>query len=54
MERKLFRTGNGFSLFIPSTILKLLKINPETDLVEYQIENDILKITKSKNKQSDK
>lgn len=48
MERKLFKTGNGYALFIPSTILKLLKINPEIDLVEYQIENDILKITKLK------
>ncbi len=48
------RVGNGYSLFIPSTILKLLKIDPETDLVEYQIENDVLKITRSKNKRNDK
>ena len=48
MERKLFRSGNGWALFINTTILKLLKINPETDKVEYQIENDVMKITKVK------
>ena len=48
MERKLFRSGNGWALFINTTILNLLKINPETDKVEYQIENDVLKITKVK------
>ena len=46
MERKLFRTGNGWSLFIPKVIVELLKINPETDFIEMQIENDILKIKK--------
>ena len=51
MERKLFRSGNGWALFINTTILKLLKINPETDKVEYQIENDVLKITKVKKSQ---
>lgn len=46
MERKLFRTGNGWSLFIPKVIVELLKINPETDTIELQIENDTLKIKK--------
>lgn len=48
MERKLFRSGGGWALFINTTILKLLKINPETDMVEYQVENDVLKIMKVK------
>ena len=48
MERKLFRSGNGWAIFINSTILKLLKINLETDKVEYEIENDVLKIKKVK------
>lgn len=48
MERKLFRSGGGWGLFINSTILKLLKINPETDKVEYIVENDVLKIRKAK------
>lgn len=48
MERKLFKSGGGWGLFINSTILKLLKINPETDKVEYIVENDVLKIKKVK------
>ena len=46
MERKFFRTGNGWSLFIPKVIIELLKIDPENDTIEMQIENDILKIKK--------
>ncbi len=47
MERKLIRSGNGWGLFINSTILKLLKIDPEKDKVEYIVENDTLKIKKA-------
>ena len=47
MERKLFRSGNGWALFMPQTILQLLKVNPETDKVECIMENDVLKIKKS-------
>ena len=54
MERKLMKNGNGWALCVNSTILKLLKINPEEDLVEYTIENDKLIITKSPNKRTDK
>lgn len=46
MERKLFRAGNGWSLFLPKVIIELLKIDPENDTVEMQIENDVLKIKK--------
>lgn len=46
MERKLFRAGNGWSLFLPKVIIELLKIDPENDTVEMQIENDVLKVKK--------
>ena len=46
MNRKFFKSGNGWALFIPKTILELLKIDPEKDHIEMQIENDILKIKK--------
>lgn len=46
MERKLFRTGNGWSLFIPKVIVELLKIDPENDKIEMQIENNVLKVKK--------
>ncbi len=47
MERKLFRSGGGWALFINSTLLKLMKVNPETDTVEYIMENETLKIRKA-------
>lgn len=50
MERKLFKSGGGWALFVNSTILKLLKINPEEDKVEYEIENNVLKIKKAESK----
>ncbi len=47
MERKLIRSGNGWCIYINSTILELLKVNPETDKVECIMENDVLKIKKA-------
>lgn len=49
LDRKLMRNGNGWALFINSTILSLLDINPEQDMVKYTVENDKLIITKSDN-----
>lgn len=46
MNRKFFKSGNGWALFIPKNILELLKIDPKKDLVEFQIENNVLKIKK--------
>ena len=50
MERKLFRAGNGWSLFLPKVNIELMKIDTENDTVEMQIENDVLKIKKNKTK----
>lgn len=47
MDRKLIRNGNGWALSINSTILGLLDINPEINMVKYVIEKDKLIITKS-------
>ena len=47
MKRKLFRSGSGWALFISKTIIELLKINPEKDFVELEMENDVLKIKKT-------
>lgn len=52
MERKLFRSGNGWGLFINNTILQLLNINPPNDKVKYIVENDRLIITKTEEVQS--
>ena len=53
MDKKIMRNGNGWAISINSTLLKLLNIKPETDLVKYTVENDKLIITKSPNKRSD-
>lgn len=46
-DRKLMRNGNGWALSINSTILGLLDIDPEVNMVKYSIDNDKLIITKS-------
>ena len=53
MIRKLFRTGNGYSLFIPKVIIELLKIDPDSDSIELEVENDVLKIKKLHKKEGD-
>ena len=47
VDRKLMRNGNGWALSINSTILGLLDVNPEEDMVQYIVEKDRLIITKS-------
>ena len=47
MKRKLSRSGNGWSIFLPKVIIELLDINPETDQIEMEVENKILKIKKT-------
>lgn len=46
LDRKLIRNGNSWALCINSTILKLLSVDPEVDMVRYTIEKDKLIITK--------
>ena len=47
MKRKLSRSGNGWSVFLPKVIIELLDIDPETNEIELEIENKVLKITKA-------
>ena len=47
LDRKLIRNGNGWALTINSTILGLLDVDPEVNMVRYSVENDKLIITKS-------
>ncbi len=46
MIRKFTKSGSGWALYIPNTILELLDINPVEDYVEYEVDNEILKIRK--------
>ena len=47
MKRNLSKSGNGWALFLPKTIIELLEINPETDQVELEVENKTLKIKRA-------
>lgn len=49
-DRKLMRNGNGWALSINATILGLLDVDPEVNMVQYTIEKDKLIIAKSDKK----
>ena len=50
MKKRLFKSGNAWVLLLQKAILELLDIDPETDEVELEVENKILRIKKSENK----
>ena len=50
VKRNLSKSGNGWALFMPKTIIELLDINPEEDQVEIEVENKVLKVKKAENK----
>ena len=50
MKKKLYRSGNAWALLIQKAILQLLDINPETDEVELEVENKVLKVKKANSK----
>ena len=43
----MYRSGNAWALLIQKVILELLDINPETDEVELEVENKVLKVKKA-------
>ena len=47
MKKKLSRSGSGWALFMPKTLLELIDVNPEIDLVEIKVENNTVKVTKA-------
>lgn len=50
IDRKLIKNGNGWALCINATILGLLDVNPERDMVRYTMVENKLIITKSDKK----
>lgn len=46
MKKKLVPIGNGWSLYMPVHILKLMGVDPKESNVIFEIEENILKITK--------
>ena len=47
MKKKLSRSGSGWALFMPKTLLELIDVNPETDMLEIKVENNVIKIVKA-------
>lgn len=47
MRKKMYRSGNAWALLIQKAILELLDINPETDEVELEVENKVLKVKRA-------
>ena len=50
MRKKLFKSGNAWVLLLQKAILELLEIDPETDEVELEVENKVLKVKKGEKK----
>lgn len=49
MKKRLSRSGSGWALFMPKTLLELIDVDPETDYLEVKVENNTVKITKAVN-----
>lgn len=54
MKKKLSRSGSGWALFMPKTLLELIDVNPESDLLKIQVDNNIIKISKAEDNQNEK
>ncbi len=47
MSKKLTQIGTSWGFIIPKALLEVLKINPVTDKIDFEIEGKTLKITKA-------
>ena len=47
LYKKLIRRSGSYGLNLPVPILEMLEINPETDMVDYQVNGQILTIKKA-------
>ncbi len=45
MERKLIRSGTGWCAYINNTVLQLIEVDPEVDMVKYRVVNNELIIS---------
>lgn len=51
--KKLSRAGSGWALFMPKTLLELIDVNPEFDMLKIQVENNTIKITKAEEEEEE-
>ncbi len=47
MHKKLLKRGSGYGLSLQVALLELLEINPEKDMVEYEVNGQVLTIKKA-------
>jgi len=47
MKKKLSRSGSGWALFMPKTLLELIDVDPEKNLLEIKVDDNTIKITKA-------
>lgn len=47
MKKKLSRSGSGWALFMPKTLLELIDVDPEKNQLEIKVDNNTIKITKA-------
>lgn len=52
IEKKFLKSGNSWCVVIPTSVIKMLDINPEKDNISLSLENGniLIKPLKSKNK----
>ncbi len=49
IEKKFIRNGNSWCISIPTSVLKILEIDPEEDKVQLTLQNNDILIKKIKN-----
>lgn len=47
MHKKLLKRGSGYGLSLQVALLELLEVNPEKDMVEYEVNGQVLTIKKA-------
>ena len=43
MKKKLSRSGSGWALFMPKTLLELIDVDPEKDMLEVKVDRNYVK-----------
>ena len=51
MAKKLTQIGTSWGVIIPKPILEMMEINPVLDEIDFDLDNKVLKIKKTKNKE---
>jgi antitoxin component of MazEF toxin-antitoxin module len=49
IEKKFIRNGNSWCISIPTSVLKILEIDPEEDKIQLTLQNNDILIKKIKN-----